>query len=71
MLEFYMVSFETDGNYYFYKDKEKAYAFVLESYCDDYPDASIEEIGAVNEQLADNDGIIDYAWIDSCVFEDD
>ena len=70
MENFFMVSFEASGNFYFFKEKENAFAFVLESYCDDNPDATNAEIGEANEELAMQDGIEDYAWIDEVNFED-
>lgn len=70
MKSFYMVSFEATGNFYFFREKENAFAFVLENYCDDYPDLTNTELGEVNLELADNDYIADYAWIDKVYFED-
>ncbi len=70
MTEFYMVSFERTGNFYFFKEKENAFAFALESYCDDFPDVTNTELGSANMELADTDHIEDYVWIDTVYFED-
>ena len=70
MDEFYMVSFEATGNFYFFHDHEKAAAFLLESYFDDTLVENEDECIAINNEVADNDGIEDYGWIDKVWFED-
>ena len=70
MEEFFMVSFERDGNFYFFHDYENACAFIMESFCDEFPDATNEEIGKANKQLADECHIENYVWCDRVCYED-
>ncbi len=64
---FYSVVLENSSNEYYFKSREHACAFLLESFSDDYPE---EDISYANEQLADNDYIESYGGIYSCWFED-
>lgn len=67
--EFYMVSFETTGNFYFFHDHEDACAFLLDSYFDDNEIETEEDCVDVNNQVADYNGIENYGWIDKVYFE--
>ena len=42
---------------------------LLESYFDDFDVESEEEVIAINNQVADTDGIESYGWIDELWFE--
>ena len=68
--DFYMVSFEASGDFYFFRDKENAIAYILENYCNEYPDLTAEQLDEVNQELADIDGISNYAWCDRVWYED-
>ena len=65
-----MVSFVASGNFYFYKDYEKACAFLLDSYFDDNEVTDEKEVIAINNLIADNGYIEDYGYIDEVEFED-
>ena len=67
--EFYMVNFETTGDFYFFHDHEDACAFLLESYFDDNEIETEEDCVDVNNQVADYNGIENYGWIDKVYFE--
>ena len=66
--EFYMVSFEATGNFYFFHDHEDACAFLLESYFDDFDVETEDEVTVIYNEVADYDGIDGYACIDKVFF---
>ena len=67
--EFYMVSFEASGDFYFFHDYEDACTFLLESYFDDTDVETEEECTAINESIAELGGIEEYGWVDKQYFE--
>ena len=61
---FYRVSFVGSSEEYFFHNKEDAAAFLLESYFDEYNVETEDEVIAVNNDVADNDSIESYGYID-------
>lgn len=70
MSEFYMVSFEQTGDFYFFRHYENAYNFLLDSYYNDNNDISDTEIEEISQQISNQSGIEYYGWIDVERFED-
>ena len=66
---FWRVSFEGISEDYFFHYKEDATVFLLESYFDDFDVETEEEVEAINNEVADTDGIENYGWIDEMWFE--
>lgn len=66
---FYRVVFEGMSDDYYFHTHEDAATFLLESYFDDFDVESEEEVIAINNQVADTDGIESYGWIDELWFE--
>ena len=66
---FYRVTFEGSSEEYFFHDREDAAAFLLESYFDEYNCETEDDIVAINNDVADNDMIESYGFIDECWFE--
>ena len=69
MDEFYMVSFEATGEYYFFREHEDACAFLLDAYFDDEEVETEDEIMVANNAVADFGGIEGYGWVDKVHFE--
>ena len=67
--EFYMVSYEASGDFYFFHNYDDACAFLLESYFDDCNPETEDECAAANNEVADYGGIDGYAWVDKVYFE--
>ena len=67
--EFYMVSFEASGNFYFFHNYDDACAFLLESYFDDFDIETENEAVMINNEVADYGGIDEYGWVDKVYFE--
>lgn len=66
---FFKVNFEGISENYFFHFKEDAAAFLLESYFDDYDVETEDEVTAINNEVADTDGIESYGWIEEVWFE--
>ena len=66
---FFRVTFEGISEDYFFHYKEDAAAFLLESYFDDFDVETEDEVAAINNEVADTDGIESYGWIDELWFE--
>ena len=66
---FFRVTFEGANEDYFFHYKEDATAFLLESYFDDFDVETEDEVTAINNEVADTDGIESYGWIDELWFE--
>lgn len=67
--EFYMVSFEASGNFYFFHNHEDACTFLLDSYFDDNEVETEDECVIINNEIADYGGINGYGWVDKVYFE--
>lgn len=67
--EFYMVSFEASGNFYFFHNHEDACTFLLDSYFDDNEVETEDECVVINNEIADYGGINGYGWVDKVYFE--
>lgn len=67
--EFYMVSFEATGDFYFFHNHEDACAFLLDSYFDDEEVETEEDCVTANNEVADYGGIDGYGWVDKVYFE--
>lgn len=66
--EFYMVSFEATGDFYFFHDHEDACAFLLDAYFSDVNVENEDDCVVANNEVADHDGIQDYGWVDKVFF---
>lgn len=66
---FYRVTFEGISEDYFFHYKEDAVVFLLEAYFDDFDVETEDEAVAINNEVADTDGIESYGWIDELWFE--
>ena len=66
--EFYMVSFESSGDFYFFHNYEDACTFLLDSYFDDVEVETEEECAVANNSVANIGGIEEYGWVDKVYF---
>lgn len=66
---FYRVSFDGSSEDYFFHNHEDAATFLLESYFDDFEPESEDDVIAMNNEVADFNGIECYGWIDELYFE--
>lgn len=66
---FWRVSFIGIGNDFFFRNYEDAAAFLLESYFDDNDIESEDDAIEINNQVAEENGIDGYGYIDEMWFE--
>ena len=67
---FYTVTFSRDSSSYYFRNLERARAFILENYDDEMADDATYDPQAVAKELNQWNSIENYAWIDLNWMED-
>jgi len=67
---FYTVTFSRDSSSYYFRNLERARAFILENYDDEMADDATYDPQAAAKELNQWNSIENYAWIDLNWMED-
>jgi len=66
---FYSVTFINSNEIFYFHFYEDAAAFLINSYLEDYPNLTEDQIFEINNEIADTEKIEDYGYISEEYFE--